>query len=115
MPNATCGIVSDEATVSKSLEEEAREIARIQGQPAGKEEDGGPSDENGPLLVPRSARVVSGRRPPPCAHADRPFTVAKWTVGRVTPGAKSYENFRGAMESPNRVWDVLQGNEYFYP
>ena len=34
----------------------------FQGQPADKEEDGGISDEGGPLLVPKSALVVSGCR-----------------------------------------------------
>ena len=37
----------------------AREVAG--GQPAGKEEDSKTSGENGPLPVPKSARVVSGR------------------------------------------------------
>ena len=46
-------------TMSKSLEELAREVARVQGQPAGREEDSETSDESGPLLVPNSARVVS--------------------------------------------------------
>ena len=48
--------------MSKSLEELARDVARVQGQPAGKEEDGETNDESGPLPVPKSARVVSGRR-----------------------------------------------------
>ena len=47
--------------VSKNLKVLAREVARVQGQPAGKEEDSDTSDENGPLLVPKSAGVVSGR------------------------------------------------------
>ena len=46
--------------VSKSLEELTREVPQVQGQPAGKEEDSETSDENGPLPVPKSARVVSG-------------------------------------------------------
>ena len=46
----------------QSLKELAREVARVQGQPAGKEEDSGTSDESGPRLVPNSARIVSGRR-----------------------------------------------------
>ena len=48
--------------VSKSLEELTREVARVRGQPAGKEEDRKTSNENGPLLVPKCARVVFGRR-----------------------------------------------------
>ena len=48
--------------MSKSLEELAREVVRVQGQPAGKEEDRGTSDESGSMQVPKSARVVSGRR-----------------------------------------------------
>ena len=40
-------------TMSKSLGELAREVARAQGQPAGKEEDSETSDESGPLPVPK--------------------------------------------------------------
>ena len=47
-------------TVSKSLEE--REVARAQGQPAGKEEGSESSDESGPLPLPKYARVVPGCR-----------------------------------------------------
>ena len=39
-----------------------REVARIHGQPAGKEEDRDTRDESGPLPVPNSVRVVSGCR-----------------------------------------------------
>ena len=46
----------------KSLEELAREVALVQGQPAGKVEGSESSGESGPLPVPKSARVVSGRR-----------------------------------------------------
>ena len=48
--------------VSKSLEDLAREVARVQGQPTGKEEDSETRDENGRPHVPKSARVVSGRQ-----------------------------------------------------
>ena len=48
-------------SVSKSFVELAREVARLQGEPAGKEEDSETSDESGRLLVPESARVVCGR------------------------------------------------------
>ena len=57
--------------VSKSLEELPREVARVQGQPAGKEEDSEIGDENGPPPVPKSARVVPGRR-----HHGRSFALA---------------------------------------
>ena len=43
--------LAQNVTVSKRLEELEREVARAHGQPAGKEEDGGFSDESGPLLV----------------------------------------------------------------
>ena len=43
-------------TISRSLEELAREVARVQGQPAGKEEDSETSNETKPLDAPRSAR-----------------------------------------------------------
>ena len=39
----------------------ARDVARVQGQPAGKEEDSETSDENVSLLVPKFARAMSGR------------------------------------------------------
>ena len=44
-----------------SLEELAREVARVQGQPAGKEEGTKSGDERRPLPVPKSALMVSGR------------------------------------------------------
>ena len=44
-----CGIVKEEL---------AREVARVQGQPASKVEDSETSDESGPLPVPKSARVA---------------------------------------------------------
>ena len=47
---------------SQSLVELAREVARVRSWFAGKEEDSEASDENGPLPVPKSAPVVSGRR-----------------------------------------------------
>ena len=47
---------------SKSLVELTRDGARVQGQPAGKEEDSETSDEIGPLPVPKPSQVVSGRR-----------------------------------------------------
>ena len=49
-------------SVSKSLEELARGVARYQSQSAGKKEGSGTSDESGSLPLPSSARVVSGRR-----------------------------------------------------
>ena len=49
--------------MSKSLEELAREVARVQGQHVGKEEDGGSSDDSGRMLVP--------------AHAARSFDVSR--------------------------------------
>ena len=48
-------------TVSESLKELAREVARVQGPPAGKEEGSEASDGSGPLLVPTFARMVTGR------------------------------------------------------
>ena len=54
-----------------------------------------PAMKEGPLLVPKSARVVSGRRPPP-AHAGRSFDVSSWKVGRKSPEAKSCEGTRSA-------------------
>ena len=52
----------ENVAVSKRLEELAREVARVQGQPSGKQEDSETSDENGPPPVPKPARVVTGRR-----------------------------------------------------
>ena len=45
-------------TVSKSLEEVAREIARIQGQPAGKERTAGPAAQAGHCTLQKSACMV---------------------------------------------------------
>ena len=84
--------------VSKSLKELAREGARVQGQPAGREEDDGSSDVSGPLPVSKPARVVPGRQHRPVAHANRSFDVSKRRVGRVVPGAKNCENPRSATD-----------------
>ena len=51
-----------DVSVSKNLEDLAREVVWLQGQPVGKKEDSETIDENGPLFVPKSARVVSGRQ-----------------------------------------------------
>ena len=59
MRAASCQTV---VTISDTLEELAREVARAQGQHTGREEDSETSDESGQLRVPKSARVVSGRR-----------------------------------------------------
>ena len=61
-PTPKVGSCLKNVTMSNSLEELARGVARVQGQPAGKEEDSEARDKNGPLLVPKSARVVSGRQ-----------------------------------------------------
>ena len=52
----------ENATVSKSLEKLAREVARVQGQPIGKVEGSETSDGNGPTPVLTSAQVVFGQR-----------------------------------------------------
>ena len=62
VPDAKAGVLSENVAVSKRLEDLAREVARVQGQSAGQEEDSETSDENGLLLVPKSARVVSRRQ-----------------------------------------------------
>ena len=50
------------ATVSESLEELAREVAREHGHPLAKEEGSKSSHESGTLLVPTSALLVFGSR-----------------------------------------------------
>ena len=72
-------------TVSKILEELAREVARVQGQPAGKEEDGRDQRRRRAAV---SAEVRTGglwKSTPPFAHADRSFDVSRWKVERVAP------------------------------
>ena len=56
MLHASSGGFSETCGSVKSFEELAREVARVRG------EDSETSDENGPLLVPKSGRVVPGRR-----------------------------------------------------
>ena len=97
----------DTVAVSKSLVDLAREVAREQGQPAGKEEDSETSDENGPLPVPKSARVVSGRR----HHRLRMLVdllVYRDRIEIVAPGAKSCGDTRSATGSSNRSRNVPQ-------
>ena len=87
-------------TKSKSVEELAREVARVQGQPAGKEEDSEISAEV------RTASVWATT--PLFAHAGRsPLDVSRWTVGRITE-AQSCEGIRSTVESSNRSWQVPQ-------
>ena len=52
-------VVSD---LSSGARRQSRRQSRSRVWPAGKEEDSDTSDENGPPLVPNSARVVSGRQ-----------------------------------------------------
>ena len=98
---------------SQSVEELARDVARVQGQPAGKEEeeDNEISDESGPLLVPKSARVVSGRRHHRLTHVGRPFDVSRWKVGGIACGTKHCEDTRSTSELSNRSWSVSQIRE----
>ena len=73
-------------TVSKSLEELAREVARVQGQPAGTKDGSESSHERGPLPVAKSARVVSGRLHDLFVHTDRSFNVSRRKVRKVAHG-----------------------------
>ena len=59
----------DAVAVSKSLEELVREVSRVEGQPAGKEEE--TSDESGASICAevRTGRVLATT--PPFAHAGR--------------------------------------------
>ena len=61
-PTPTVGSCLKRATNFKSRVELARGVARVHGQPAGKEVDSDTSDENVPLLVPKSAQIVPGRQ-----------------------------------------------------
>ena len=58
--DAKGGILSDECSGAQSFEGLARDVALIQGQPAGKGE--GVQRRNRATAGPRFARVVSGRR-----------------------------------------------------
>ena len=58
-----------------------RQPAEFQGQPAGKEKDGGSSGASCPLSELTFARVVSALRRRPFVHADRQFDFAKFKIG----------------------------------
>ena len=61
VPDAKVDVLSEECGgVEESPSAATRSCAST--KPAGKEEDSETSDESGPLPVPKSARVVSGRR-----------------------------------------------------
>ena len=94
--------------VSKSLEELAREVARVQCQPAGKEVDSETSNEGGPRLpLPKSAQIMSKRRHHRlCMLVDYLCDLSRWRVGRIAPGAKSCEDSCSSTELSNRSWDV---------
>ena len=61
IPGAKSGVLC-EAGESMSFEVMARKTARIQGQSAGRDEDGGSSGVSRPLPGPNSSPAVSGRR-----------------------------------------------------
>ena len=83
--------------VSQSLEELAREFARVQGQPAGREEDSETSDENGPSTCAEVRMGSVWTTTPPFAHSGRSFHVSRWKVGRIAPGAESCEDSRSTF------------------
>ena len=92
VPDARCGILSEGCKLCPSVEELAREVARVQGQPAGEEEGSESSDENVPLpgAEVRTSRVWTTT--PAFAHAGRSCDVSKRKVGKVAPGAMNCEN-----------------------
>ena len=59
VPDAEAGVLSEKSGSVKESRAAGTRSSASQGQAAGKEQD---SDENVPLAVPRSARVVSGRQ-----------------------------------------------------
>ena len=102
VPDAKTGVLSEECGSAKSLEELVCEVARVQGQAAGKEED---SENQRRRRASTSAEVRTGgvwTTTPPFAHAGRPLDVSRWKVRRIAPGAKSCEDNRSATESSKR-------------
>ena len=101
--------------VSKSLVVLASDVAQVEGQLAGKEEDSETSDESGPLPVPKSARAVSGRR----HHRLRMLVdhlMCRDAVGRIAPGAKSCEDTRRTRNHQTALGTFLKfGKERAVP
>ena len=62
VPDARCGILSKGCNGVQASRSWHAKLLELQGQPAGKEEGSESRDENVPLPVPKSTRVVSGRR-----------------------------------------------------
>ena len=96
-------------TMTKGLEDQAREVARVEGQPAGTEEDIETIDENWPEHVPKSARCVSGRQ----YHRLRmqvDHLLCRDGRSEKSPahGAESSKDTRRKTESPNRSGEVAQ-------
>ena len=60
--DAEAGVLSEKSGSVKESRAAGTRSSASQGQAAGKEEDSETSDENGPLAVLKSARVVSGRQ-----------------------------------------------------
>ena len=91
----------------KSREVLAREVARVQCQPAGKGEDKDTSDESEAPLVPMSAQVVSGRRHHRLRNLVDHLMCRDGEVGGIAE-AKCCKDTRSTAGSSNRSWQVLQ-------
>ena len=98
-------------TMSKSLEELAREVARVQPTPAplAKRRTVGPATKAGHCRCRSPHGWFLDDEITGCvAQVDRSFDVSRWKDGRVAPGAKSCETPRIATNFSIRGWDVPQ-------
>ena len=93
------------------LQELARGVARVQGQPDGTEEGSESSDGK---RVAAGAKVRTGNfrtSTPPSSQTDRSFGVSRWTVGKVPSGAVRYETPRSTTILSNCALGVPQVSE----
>ena len=90
-------------TNCKNLKELARGVARVQGQPIGRNQR---RKRANTLTEVRTGGFWTST--PPFAHAGPSFDVLRLKVGRIAPGAKSCEDTRSTTELSNRSWNVPQ-------
>ena len=88
VPDAEVVSCLKNVTMFMSPEVLAREVARVQLLPTGKEGDGGSSEDSRPLVRTGGFWTTT----PLFAHADRSLDVSGWEVGGVVLGVKRCEN-----------------------
>ena len=108
LPDAEAGVLSEKCgNVKESRGSWHAKLRESEASPLAKEEDSETTDENGPLLVPRSALYCTGRQHHRLRMLDDHW-MCRDGVGRSAPGTKSCENTGSTTELSSRSWDAPQ-------